>query len=361
MKRHNLIFLLFFILLTFAPIPVFRIFREQIGYKNTENKAESDFPELNSQNFSTWPRRFEEYLSDTLPFKTQFIELFRGFQLHSGLDFTQSDVIRGKNDILFYRKTVENYKGLTRFTDEELVKIKDNLNAFFEIMESRGARCMLFIAPDKEQVYPDLMPDRILRVSTDSRGDQLTAYLEAENVSFPVLYPKQMFQDRSESIPIYYITDTHWNDLGGWAAAESIKSAFTGNPETATAPPYHRYDNEGKDLAGMLGLSEFMPEGNAIEIDYTDGLEIYKTQTINYGHVQRYASNSTNSQSQKKLMVIGDSFSEYYVRAALHDIKDVLFVTYGDLSLIDLEAETPDYLVVMLVERNLPFLLNYFY
>ena len=73
MKKHDLIFLLFFILLTFAPIPVFRVFREQIGYKNTENKAESDFPELNSQNFSTWPRRFEEYLSDTLPFKTQFI------------------------------------------------------------------------------------------------------------------------------------------------------------------------------------------------------------------------------------------------------------------------------------------------
>ena len=361
MKKHDLFFLLFFILLTFAPVPVFRVFREQIGYKNTENKAESDFPELNSQNFSTWPRRFEEYLSDTLPFKTQFIELFRGFQFHSGLDFTQSDVIRGKDDTLFYRKTVENYKGLTRFTDEELSKIKENLKTFFEIMGNRGAKCMLFIAPDKEQVYPDLMPDRIRRISTDSRGDQLAAYLEAQNVPFPVLYPKQRLQDISEELPIYYITDTHWNDIGGWAAAELIKSTFTGEPENTTVPPYHRYENEGKDLAGMLGLSELMPEYNAIKIDYEDGLEVYKTQSINYGHAQRYASDITDSSRQKKLMVIGDSFSEYYVRAALHDIKDVLFVTYGDLSLIDLEAETPDYLVVMLVERNLPFLLDYFY
>ncbi len=361
MKKHDLIFLLFFILLTFAPLPVFSLFREQIGYKNTENKAESDFPEMNNQNFSTWPKRFEEYLSDTLPFKTQFIELFRGFQLHSGLDFTQSDVIRGKDDVLFYRKTVENYKGLTRFTDEELRTIKDNLNTFFEIMEKRGARCMIFIAPDKEQVYPGLMPGRIRRISTESRGDQLAAYLEEEQVSFPVLYPKEQLQNYAESLPVYYNTDTHWNDLGGWTAAKLIKSAFTGEPVESGTPSFHRYDNEGKDLAGMLGLSELMPEGNAVRIDYTDGVETYKTQTINYGHIQRYTSDAVDSVSQKKLMIIGDSFSEYYVRAALHDIKDVLFVTYGDLSLIDLDAETPDYLVVMLVERNLPFLLSYFY
>lgn len=361
MKKNDLIFLLFFILLTLAPLPVFRIFREQIGYKNTENKTETSFPELNSQNFSTWPKRFEQYLSDTLPFKTQFIELFRGFQLRSGLDFTQSDVIRGKDDVLFYRKTIENYKGLTRFTEEELRKIKENLTAFFEIMEKRGTRSMLFIAPDKEQVYPDLMPERIRRISAESRGEQLAAYLEQEHVSFPVLYPKEQLQNYAGAIPIYYNTDTHWNDLGGWAAAKLIKSAFTGEPGDDNTPLYHRYDNEGKDLAGMLGLSELMPEGNAVLIDYTDGVDAQKTQTINHGHVQRYNSNSSDSASQKKLMVIGDSFSEYYVRAALHDIKDVLFVTYGDLSLIDLDAETPDYLVVMLVERNLPFLLSYFY
>ena len=55
------------------------------------------------------------------------------------------------------------------------------------------------------------------------------------------------------------------------------------------------------------------------------------------------------------------SFSEYCLRSAIHDTNEVLFVTYGQLSLIDLEAEHPDYLVIMLVERNLPFLLNGFY
>lgn len=357
MKKSTWLFLIFFFLLIFAPIPVFSVFKEQIGYKNTENKAESSFPELNHRNFSTWPKRFEEYLSDTLPFKTQFIELFRGFQLKCGLDFTQSDVIRGKDNILFYRKTKNNYKGLTRLSEEELAQMTENLKSFFTDMENRGVKCLFYIAPDKEQVYSSRMPEAIFRVTEESMADQAVDYLK-ENMAYPVLYPKAELRELSEILPIYYDTDTHWNNLGGWAAARQIKEAFSGEAADMTPPEFHRYDSEGKDLAGMLGISELIPENNAVEIDYNDGLGIFKTQTIDFGSIQRFTSDDTDLSKHKRLMVIGDSFSEHYVRAALHDIKDILFVTYGDLDLIDFEAEIPDYLVIMLVERNLPFLLS---
>lgn len=357
MKKSALIFLIFFILLTFAPIPVYTLFREQIGYKNTENKSESPFPDLTRQNFSTWPKRFESWLSDLLPFKTQFIEIYRGFQLYSGLDFTQSDVIRGKNGFLFYRKTVENYKGIRRFSDEELEQIERNLNGFFSEMEEKGVQCLLFIAPDKEQVYSEQMPDSIRRITNYSQADQLVNYLK-ERVSFPVLYPKGFLQDLSAEMPVYFNTDTHWNNLGGWAAAETIKSAFTGFTNQSSLPSYHQFESEGKDLAVMLGLSEALAESNEAEIEFDDGLQIHKTQTINYGSIQRFTSDDRPDNKVQRLLIIGDSFAEYYLRSAIHDIKDILFVTYGDLSLIDLDAEIPDYLVVMLVERNLPFLLD---
>lgn len=357
MKKSDIFFLILFIILVFLPIPVFSLFREQIGYKNTENKAEEPFPELSSQNFSSWPRRFEEWLSDTLPFKTQFIELFRGFQLQTGLDFTQSDVIRGKDDYLFYRKTVENYKGITRFTDEELQKIEENLTGFFGSMKDRGVQCLLYIAPDKEQVYDEKMPETIRRISQQSMADQLTEALK-DRVDFPVLYPKYELREISREIPIYFNTDTHWNNLGGWVASRQVKAAFSGTPPLRDFPDFHSYESEGKDLAGMLGLSERLPENYAVDIDFNDGLELFKTQTINYGSIQRYTTNDRPDGIVKKLMIIGDSFSEYFLRSAVHDIKDILFVTYGDLQFIDFESEIPDYLVIMLVERNLPFLLQ---
>ncbi len=357
MKKHGVIFLIFFILLTFAPIPVFYAFREQIGYKNTENKAESGFPELDAENFSTWPRRFEDWLSDTLPFKTQFIELFRGFQYRSGLDFTQSDVIRGKEDRLFYRTTVENYKGITRFSDAELQKIHENLNGFFKQMRRAGSRCLLYIAPDKEQVWPSYMPERIRRVSEESRADQLTAFL-SDKLDFPVLYPKAELTALSSQLPVYFDTDTHWNELGGYFAAQQVRGAFRGEPPAEDVPAWHYFEHEGKDLAGMLGLSDVMPEQNAVLIDFDDGIRSNKTETIEYGRIQRYTSDAP---VHKKLLIIGDSFSEYYLRSAIHDIDEILFVTYGQLYRIDLAAEAPDYVVVMLVERNLPFLVSGFY
>ena len=357
MKKHELLFLIFFTLLTLAPIPVFYLYREQIGYKNTENKAESDFPSLSSQNFSTWPRRFEEWLSDTLPFKTQFIELYRGFQYHSGLDYTQSNVIRGQEEHLFYRKTIENYKGLTRFSDEELQTAEHHLNEFFRQMEKKGSSCLLYIAPDKEQVTGNFMPKRIRRISDESLADQVTGHL-SEQLNYPVLYPKEELSELARNLPVYFSTDTHWNELGGYLAAEQIRAAFTGEPVSAEIPEYHYYEEQGKDLAGMLGLSEIINEKNAVLIDFSDGIEPHKTETIDHGTIQRFISNAP---SGKKLLIIGDSFSEYFLRSAIHDVSEVLFVTFGELSRIDLDAEKPDYIVVMLVERNLPFLLNGFY
>ena len=353
MKRHNIIFLIFFISITFLPVPVFSLFREQIGYKNTENKAESSFPEISAENFSTWPRRFEEWFSDNLPFKTQFIELFRGAQLRSGLDFTQSNVIRGSDRQLFYRTTIENYKGLSRFTDEELERIRENLKGFFRQMEAQGAECLFFIAPDKEQVYSSAMPARFRRVSTESRADQVAAYLR-ERTEFPVLYPKAVLTELSKAQPVYYNTDTHWNNLGGWVASALIKSAFTGEPVPTEIPDYHYYEENGKDLANMLSLSELIPEENGVKIDYNDGVTVWKPETVDHGTLQRFVSDAP---VHKKMLLIGDSFSEYFMRSAIHELEEIYFVTYGEMYRVDPVKEAPDLVVVMLVERNLPFLL----
>ena len=357
MRKTNIIFLLLFILMTFAPVPLYAVFKEQIGYKNTENKAESGFPELSRDNFSTWPKRFEQWFSDTLPFKTQFIELYRTFQLRNGLDFVQSDVIRGSDDHLFYRKTVENYKGISRFTNEELQLIRQNLEGLFDQAQQIGTKCLLYIAPDKEQVTPSFMPEKIRRVSPESRGEQTAAYL-SDTVQFPVIYPKNELSELAKDYPVYYITDTHWNDLGGWFASGEISSAFSGKKADPGMPKYHFYESDGKDLAGMLGLSEQIPEENAVQIDFDDEVLVWKPESIEHGKIQRFGSTSPN---QKKLLIIGDSFSEYFMRSAIHDVSEILFVTYGELYRIDIAAEKPDYLVVMLVERNLPFLVSGFY
>lgn len=350
MKRFTA-FLICFFILTALPVPVFYAFRDLIPSENTENKASAAFPTLQDGSYASWPKRFEAWFSDTLPFKTQLIRLYRGTQQLLGTDYEASDVIRGTGDWLHYRKTLENYKGLLRFSDNELVTMRDALTGFFAEMEAQGRQVLFYIAPDKEQVYPETMPAAILRVSELSAGDQVSAWLSSET-AFPVFYPKAELQAAAGTMPIYFRTDTHWNELGGFLAAQQIREAFTGIPRTL--PQWHYAPEPGKDLANMLGLSSRMTEENAVAIDFGDGLEVRKTGTIDHGTLQWYESDAGNG----KLMVIGDSFSEYFLRSAIHDVGRIVFVTYGELSRIDMAAEDPDYIVLMLVERNLPFLLN---
>ena len=115
------------------------------------------------------------------------------------------------------------------------------------------------------------------------------------------------------------------------------------------------------DLAGMLGLEDQLHEKNDVEIHFSDEIAIRRTEMIENGKVQRFVASSETNAHKEKLFIIGDSFSEYYLHSAGHDIENILFVTYGNLFRINLEEEHPDYLVIILVERNLPFLLEGFY
>ena len=85
-------------------------------------------------------------------------------------------------------------------------------------MEKQGSSCLLYIAPDKEQVYGEFMPEQIRRVSNESRADQLAGYL-SERLKYPVLYPKAELTELAQDQPVYFSTDTHWNELGGYALA----------------------------------------------------------------------------------------------------------------------------------------------
>lgn len=353
--KKNLFLILFFILIG-LPVFLFYAFPTLIPRENTENKAAENFPTLADGSFASWPKRFESWFSDNLPFKTQFIHLYRGLQNRFADDFEQSQVIRGADDWLFYRPTIENYKGLERFSDEELEQIRANLSDFFDHMEAQGSKCLFYIAPDKEQVYDAKMPARIRRVSELSRGDQVYEMLRQET-DYRVIYPKAFFREIAESTPLYFSTDTHWNELGGWYAAQQIRRAFEGSEDPIHPIEYEFFEDNGKDLAGTLGLSKAIPEKNAVSLHFKDGIHAEKNGTMLNGAFQMYTSDAPKAD----MILIGDSFSEYYQRSAIHDVSDIAFITYGDLSILHMEDYSPTYIVLMLVERNLPFLLNRIY
>src|SRR5262249_1655904 len=155
-----------------------------------------------------------------------------------------------------------NEKPLTtlevRVWREAIVRARDWLR-------NRHIGYVFVIAPDKHVVYPENVTKALRKLSPTSRTDQVYAALAGTDVAAIDLRPQLLAAKESERV--YFVTDTHWNDRGAFAAYQQIVEAVR-RQVPSTPPAWHREDFvpvetqvEAKDLARLVGLA------NLSEID----------------------------------------------------------------------------------------------
>jgi len=88
--------------------------------------------------------------------------------------------------------------------------------------ERQGIRYLFFIAPDKQSIYPEYLPEPYRkRASAHKRMDQLMDYLK-RYTDVPIVDLRPILIDAKRRQPVYYRTDTHWNWYGGWTAYQAL-------------------------------------------------------------------------------------------------------------------------------------------
>ena len=356
MKRTQILFCSFFLFIIILPVPVFFSFYSMIPHESTENKALTGFPQFQFSEYTSFPKNFETWFIDHLPFKEQMVHLSRVIEYKIFHRFDETESVLGKNQWFFYRKTLRNYKGIDSFSSKEQQKITENAEYIAQWLSERGVKSSFLIAPDKEQVYPELMPDYVKRISENNRGEGLSQFIYSHS-QIKWIYPKKQLSEISVDLPVYFSTDTHWNDLSGCIAANWIVAEL--DPSfTHLSCQFESSISEGMDLSNMVSMKKVIREKNAVTILYDDEIVSEKTGSVDYGRIQRFHSNAEN---QEKIVILGDSFGEYLIEPLNHFYSDVIFLKYGSLPDIDLQAEGITKFSLVLVERNLSFLLDGIY
>lgn len=256
----------------------------------------------------------------------------------SGVD----SVILGNDGWLYYGPTADNYTGLSALSEREVFAVSRNVSLMQEYCENQGKTFAFMVAPNKNSLYPQFMPD--LGVNA-AQPDGLRVLQQLEALQVRTI---DLFAAYSGEPILYYETDSHWNPKGAALAADLVNQAFG---QTSSY-----YD-------GPFQLSEEPYTGDLYEMLYpafsgTELQEIYAGQlTFSYeGNAQKPDSITLRTVSGKdgSLLVYRDSFGNLlypYLADSYGTARFSRSTTY------DLTG-TETFVLLEIVERNLRTLMT---
>jgi hypothetical protein len=295
----------------------------------------------------------------------------------------------GKDGWMFYGdsknfisdNTIRDYKGENLFTDDQLKKIATNFQNQADWLEKQGKKFYITIAPNKNTIYPEYMPDNIVK-GEKSRMDQLIEYLSLNTDLTVIDYRNELLAAKAERPDelLCYKLDTHWTNHGGYIAykkiAETIKKDF---PEI---PIMQREDYQidympsyMKDMPWYLGFYDTFKENGPVytklkkttaKLDKIETSESYTgvwfhtyTQPDGYHDMNWYCKFSNDAiPNAPKIYFIRDSFSIATIPFLKESFSEASFRWTTDFTKSQVLKDDPDIVVYEIVERLLGELID---
>lgn len=247
---------------------------------------------------------FEEYFAKSFAYRNKVVDAFS--TLKAGV-FKEGNeqVVIGKDNFLFFADTLDSYTGANAMTDGEINAAADSIQALYNYSREHGASFLFVCAPNKNSIYPEMMPSRYVMQTENRDLDRLHAALEARGV--PYLDLRRILTEAKDTGVVYPLVyhkrDTHWNNEGARIAAEAIADTlgFTLPDFSAYGPTYTR-DFEG-DLDGLLYPAAVKYDNNTAY----DLSSLYAFASAYTSPMQM--SITTRGGGENKLLMFRDSFA----------------------------------------------------
>jgi alginate O-acetyltransferase complex protein AlgJ len=226
---------------------------------------------LTAADWAAWPGLFEAWLKDHFGFRNQLVLANNAIRVRLLKTSTSPSVVLGRHGWLFYsgERSIDQARGLDRFTPEELDRWIDVMEARQRWLVERGIPMLVVAVPNKERVYQEELPAWIGQSRGESRLDQLARRLRERNsrLDFMDLTPGLLAAKATRQV--FLKNDTHWTIEGAFTVAypaicgwiRATFPAFVPLTEADMERAWYVRPGSDLDLARMLGLAEISHEG----------------------------------------------------------------------------------------------------
>jgi len=292
--------------------------------------------------------RMQDYLGDNFHLRQEMITSWSALNVKVFGSSITEDVVLGSEGWLYFADTLPDYVGLDPMTDREIFSAARNLALIQEYCESRGAKFLFTVAPNKNSLYWANMPDLTLPSARKPRdAKRLAEELERQGVDYLDCFA--LFRGQEETL--YFKTDSHWNGKGAALAADAVNRAL-GRSSGYFDGPFTREEVHKGDLYDML-----YPAGEGLEADPVYSGEL----TIEYDVPIRSAENltiMTHGGREGSLVMFRDSFGNNLYPYLADSFDAALFSRSMPYRLDLVNQREADYVAAELVERNLRYLIQ---
>lgn len=263
--------------------------------------------------------------------------------LHTSIS---DSVLLGRDGWLYFGDTLGDYTGIQPLSRDSILSAAHNLALAAEYSESQGAQFLFTIAPNKNSLYPQWMPDLPV-FSRSGNAAALYDALQAKNVGYCDLFAAFSAQNAL----LYFAQDSHWNSKGAALAADSINAALNRQSAYFSGPFSPQAVHKG-DLYDML-----CPAGTELDTDLLYDGDLAFTYDAPIRSAENLTIMTTGS-GEGSLLMFRDSFGNLLYPYLADSFASALFSRSPDYKLNLIEQQNADYVVIELVERNIHYLLE---
>jgi hypothetical protein len=359
--RIILLLLVFFGILA-IPLPASLYLTLHPGDTNYREHRKVPPPDIQTLPYTKIPGVFKYYFEKNYFLKDHFVYWNSVIRSHLFPDKKYSNVIKGDAGFYFLNGyEIGDYMQRRHpFSADDIALWTDYLTRIDKKLAAMGIDFQVVLAPNKHDIYPEYLPYWFTRHSDNvSRGDSFLA-LNQTHLRNPALDLKDvLLSAKTQSdMPLFFHTDTHWNEYGAAYGAKAILASLNiSTPLHFTA--VDEAQNTGGDLARMQGqknriherYSRVDYEKNASCVDES-GLPLKRNELD--AIIPKEILCNTANDSPQSLLVFTDSFGLSIAPSLSQGFREsrFLFRQYA-LDFESIERYQPSTVIYLLVARKL--------
>jgi alginate O-acetyltransferase complex protein AlgJ len=329
-----------------------------------EKRLPAEFPDFAGVGGS---RQFvsglEAYFNDHFGFRKRLIRTNNHWKRQLFRDAPANDVLMGRDGWLFFlgNKTLDHAIGAALFSQDDLEAWRLLLEKRRDWLASRGVEYLFVVPPDKHSVYPEYLPEWLVRNLKPGKLDQFMDYMKAHS-NVEVLDLRKCLIE-SKPLGVNYLkTDTHWNSLGAFIGYQELITALRRQmPDLKPLPmdAFQRVTTAGEagDLGILLGDTYIKEPQNVVftPLPPLQPLEVVIDPARLPGTSRPRAEPRVTLSTclRGKAILFRDSFARGWVEFLGYHFKEVIYISQYHWDSAFIEREKPDVVIDEILQRLL--------